>query len=101
MGETTALRMMSYTTEKQRKAWKVARLLSIQWAKALVTTTMAKLLFQLSTTNGKTSISRANLVSSIVLRPVMNGTSTIRHYDHDNPPPKIVQGYKFNIFYPD
>jgi len=20
------------------------------------------------------------------------------HYDHDNPPPKIVQGYKFNIF---
>ena len=23
------------------------------------------------------------------------------HYDHDNPPPKIVQGYKFNIFYPD
>jgi len=23
------------------------------------------------------------------------------HYDHDTPPPKIVQGYKFNIFYPD
>jgi hypothetical protein len=23
------------------------------------------------------------------------------HFDHDNPPPKIVQGYKFNIFYPD
>lgn len=23
------------------------------------------------------------------------------HYDHDNPPPKWVQGYKFNIFYPD
>ncbi|KAK6051957.1 hypothetical protein COOONC_10538 [Cooperia oncophora] len=23
------------------------------------------------------------------------------HYDMDNPPPKIVQGYKFNIFYPD
>lgn len=23
------------------------------------------------------------------------------HYDHENPPPKIVQGYKFNIFYPD
>ncbi|TQD84053.1 hypothetical protein C1H46_030375 [Malus baccata] len=23
------------------------------------------------------------------------------HYDHDNPPPKIVQGYKLNIFYPD
>lgn len=23
------------------------------------------------------------------------------HYDHDNPPPKRVQGYKFNIFYPD
>ncbi|GJQ15657.1 hypothetical protein GpartN1_g7448.t1 [Galdieria partita] len=22
------------------------------------------------------------------------------HYDHDNPPPKTVQGYKFNIFYP-
>ncbi|KAI8374525.1 mid region of cactin-domain-containing protein [Radiomyces spectabilis] len=23
------------------------------------------------------------------------------HYDEDNPPPKVVQGYKFNIFYPD
>ncbi|KAL2128265.1 hypothetical protein VTI74DRAFT_9437 [Chaetomium olivicolor] len=23
------------------------------------------------------------------------------HYDHDNPPPKVVQGYRFNIFYPD
>ena len=23
------------------------------------------------------------------------------HYDIDNPPPKIVQGYKFNLFYPD
>ncbi|OQR93444.1 hypothetical protein ACHHYP_02534 [Achlya hypogyna] len=23
------------------------------------------------------------------------------HYDEDNPPPKIVQGYKFNLFYPD
>ena len=23
------------------------------------------------------------------------------HYDKDNPPPKSVQGYKFNIFYPD
>ena len=23
------------------------------------------------------------------------------HYDNDNPPPKVVQGYKFNIFYPD
>ena len=23
------------------------------------------------------------------------------HYDHDNPPPKTVCGYKFNIFYPD
>ncbi|KAH8682011.1 mid region of cactin-domain-containing protein [Xylariales sp. PMI_506] len=23
------------------------------------------------------------------------------HYDHNNPPPKVVQGYKFNIFYPD
>ena len=23
------------------------------------------------------------------------------HYTEDNPPPKIVQGYKFNIFYPD
>ncbi|EOA28755.1 hypothetical protein CARUB_v10024987mg [Capsella rubella] len=23
------------------------------------------------------------------------------HYDHNNPPPKFVQGYKFNIFYPD
>ncbi|KAI3969052.1 hypothetical protein MKW92_021685 [Papaver armeniacum] len=22
-------------------------------------------------------------------------------YDHDNPPPKMVQGYKFDIFYPD
>lgn len=23
------------------------------------------------------------------------------HYDHDNPPPRVVQGYKFNIFYPE
>merc|ERR1712037_832006 len=23
------------------------------------------------------------------------------HYDQDNPPPKVIQGYKFNIFYPD
>lgn len=23
------------------------------------------------------------------------------HYDLENPPPKIVQGYKFNVFYPD
>jgi hypothetical protein len=23
------------------------------------------------------------------------------HYDHLNPPPKVVQGYKFNIFFPD
>lgn len=23
------------------------------------------------------------------------------HFDADNPPPKVVQGYKFNIFYPD
>lgn len=23
------------------------------------------------------------------------------HYDKDNPPPKVVQGYRFNIFYPD
>ncbi|PVU94920.1 hypothetical protein BB561_002182 [Smittium simulii] len=23
------------------------------------------------------------------------------HYDFDNPPPRVVQGYKFNIFYPD
>ena len=23
------------------------------------------------------------------------------HYDHDNPPPNHVQGYKFNVFYPD
>jgi hypothetical protein len=23
------------------------------------------------------------------------------HYDHDNPPPKVVHGYRFNIFYPD
>ncbi|KAF2666209.1 hypothetical protein BT63DRAFT_434092 [Microthyrium microscopicum] len=23
------------------------------------------------------------------------------HYDIDNPPPKVVQGYKFNMFYPD
>lgn len=23
------------------------------------------------------------------------------HYDSDNPPPKSIQGYKFNIFYPD
>jgi hypothetical protein len=23
------------------------------------------------------------------------------HYERENPPPKVVQGYKFNIFYPD
>lgn len=23
------------------------------------------------------------------------------HYDQDNPPPKVIQGYQFNIFYPD
>ena len=23
------------------------------------------------------------------------------HYDHDNPPPRLVQGYKFTVFYPD
>ncbi|KYK57488.1 hypothetical protein DCS_04498 [Drechmeria coniospora] len=23
------------------------------------------------------------------------------HFDHDNPPPKVVQGYRFNLFYPD
>jgi len=23
------------------------------------------------------------------------------HYDYDNPPPKVIQGYKFHIFYPD
>ena len=23
------------------------------------------------------------------------------HYDQENPPPKVVQGYKFHIFYPD
>lgn len=23
------------------------------------------------------------------------------HYDHDNPPPKTVRGYRFNVFYPD
>lgn len=23
------------------------------------------------------------------------------HYDLENPPPKVIQGYKFNIFYPD
>ena len=23
------------------------------------------------------------------------------HYDPENPPPKVVQGYKFNVFYPD
>ncbi|KAK4504500.1 hypothetical protein PRZ48_005416 [Zasmidium cellare] len=23
------------------------------------------------------------------------------HYDQDNPPPKVVQGYRFNIFYPE
>lgn len=23
------------------------------------------------------------------------------HYDKENPPPKVVSGYKFNIFYPD
>ncbi|KAK9188289.1 hypothetical protein WN944_019690 [Citrus x changshan-huyou] len=31
-----------------------------------------------------------------------SGTDIIRlTYDHDNSPPKFVQGYKFNIFYAD
>lgn len=25
----------------------------------------------------------------------------LTHYDHDNPPPKMIQGYKFTVFYPD
>lgn len=25
----------------------------------------------------------------------------LSHYDYDNPPPKVIQGYKFTIFYPD
>lgn len=25
----------------------------------------------------------------------------LTHYDHDNPPPKMIQGYKFTLFYPD
>ncbi len=25
----------------------------------------------------------------------------LAHYDRDNPPPKVIQGYKFTIFYPD
>lgn len=25
----------------------------------------------------------------------------LTHYDSDNPPPKVIQGYKFTIFYPD
>mmetsp|Transcript_7973 Transcript_7973/g.13232 ORF Transcript_7973/g.13232 Transcript_7973/m.13232 type:complete len:534 (-) Transcript_7973:135-1736(-) len=25
----------------------------------------------------------------------------LSHYDRDNPPPKMIQGYKFTIFYPD
>lgn len=25
----------------------------------------------------------------------------LSHYDHDNPPPKMIQGYKFTLFYPD
>lgn len=28
-------------------------------------------------------------------------TPTQAHFDSDNMPPKVVQGYKFNIFYPD
>lgn len=26
---------------------------------------------------------------------------SVHHYTEDNPPPKSIQGYKFNIFYPD
>ncbi|KAJ1438586.1 cactus-binding C-terminus of cactin protein-domain-containing protein [Ochromonadaceae sp. CCMP2298] len=25
----------------------------------------------------------------------------LTHYDHDNPPPKMIQGYKFTLFFPD
>lgn len=25
----------------------------------------------------------------------------LTHYDYDNPPPKVIQGYKFTLFYPD
>lgn len=27
--------------------------------------------------------------------------TTERHYSAENPPPRMVQGYKFNMFYPD
>ena len=38
----------------------------------------------------------------LVAEPAHERAIPIRaHYDTDNPPPKVVQGYKFNIFYPD
>jgi len=50
-------------------------------------------------------ISNVNLINSLNLFRVHTGFEWNKynqtHYDMDNPPPKIVQGYKFNIFYPD
>uniref|UniRef100_A0A0E0KKA3 Splicing factor Cactin n=1 Tax=Oryza punctata TaxID=4537 RepID=A0A0E0KKA3_ORYPU len=48
---------------------------------------------------GKTSTELEEMQSQIESQ-MRSGTAKT-HYDHDNPPPKIVQGYKFNIFYPD
>lgn len=50
-------------------------------------------------------ISNVNLIHFLHLFRVHTGFEWNKynqtHYDMDNPPPKIVQGYKFNIFYPD
>ncbi len=35
------------------------------------------------------------------MKGVTSSCSFIIHHSTDNPPPKVVQGYKFNIFYPD
>lgn len=51
-------------------------------------------------TCGLTSTGHESLASSTACTRASSVTNTT-HYDSDNPPPKIMQGYKFNIFYPD
>lgn len=68
-------------------------------------------------TTGVIDIDLESLGSSIEFKLGSNGISIIRHItsgshpgrvsymtltcSSENPPPKVVQGYKFNIFYPD
>jgi hypothetical protein len=73
------------------------------------------LLLQLLITIGVIDIDLGNLGSLIVYRLDSSGISIIKlitseypfrvevstNGSSENPPPKVVQGYKFNIFYPD